>query len=126
MGDAADLAEPADITTLAVIHPDRAAGWADVRAELDRLQGRGILQVASHPTPFEGRTAAGGIADALVAIAAGPRPALVLIVRGGAAAANTAGQSPKARLVVTRIEVCSQRRLMRWNSNCPPDCAKGR
>ncbi len=32
----------------------------------------------------------------------------------------------KLRLVVTTIEVCSYRRLIRWNRSCPPDRVMGR
>lgn len=42
------------------------------------------------------------------------------------ASLNTCGHSAKARLVVTMMEVCSYRRLTRWNSSCPPDSANGR
>ena len=42
------------------------------------------------------------------------------------ASPNTVAQSAKARLVVTMIDVRSYRRLIRWNSSWPPDCANGR
>lgn len=83
------LAAPADVTKVAVIHPDRAAGWADVCAELERLQAAGILTVASHPTPFEGTGAAGRLADLIGNVIEGG-PDLILIVRGGGAAAGLA------------------------------------
>ncbi len=85
------LAAPRDVTSVAVIHPDRSAGWADVQAELDRLQQCGILAVCSYPVPFEGAGAAHGITDALKAIAIGALPDLVMIVRGGGAASSLVG-----------------------------------
>ena len=84
------LPEPMEITSLAVIHPDRSAGWADVAAELDRLQARGIIRMASHPVAFEGAGSAGRIADVLQTIGAGELPDVILIVRGGGAAAGLA------------------------------------
>ncbi len=39
---------------------------------------------------------------------------------------NTLGHAPKAKFVLTITEVRSQRRLTRWNRNCPPVWANGR
>ena len=46
--------------------------------------------------------------------------------RGGLLASpKTLGHSPKARFVITVMEVCLQSLLIRWNRSCPPDWAKG-
>ena len=85
------LMAPDDVTSVAVIHPDRSAGWADVRDDLERLQARGILSLQSFPVPFEGAGSATGIAEALTRIgASAERPDLILVVRGGGAAAGLA------------------------------------
>ena len=78
---------PAPVTLVAVIHPDRSAGWADVRTKLERLQDRGNLRDTSFPVPFEGRKAAWAIADALAQIGGGNAPPDVIpVIRGGGAA----------------------------------------
>ena len=83
------LPVPVDVTSVAVIHPDRSAGWADVRTELERLQDRGILHVASFPVPFARRKAAWGIAAELAGIGGGDAPPdVIMVIRGGGAAAG--------------------------------------
>ncbi len=87
------LPVPADVTRVAVIYPDGAAGWADIRAELLRWQGAGLVVVRSHPAPFEGERAVAGIVAALTAATspiAGHAPDLVVMVRGGGARSGMA------------------------------------
>jgi exodeoxyribonuclease VII large subunit len=83
-------AAPADILRLAVIHPVGSAGWADVHPELERLTRHGLLQVVSIPATFEGAGARASLCAALAQVAslAGEGLDLVLIVRGGGAAAG--------------------------------------
>lgn len=99
------LPTPVDITSVAVIHPDKSAGWADVQTELERLQAGGILTLASYPTQFEGNRAAFGIGEALrqILVDAAHRPDLILIVRGGGAAA---GLASLADLALARAVCC--------------------
>lgn len=85
-----NLSAPTDVTSIAVIHPDRSAGWADVQGELEKLQAQGILSLQSYPVPFEGNRAANGITDALGMISTAALPDLVMIVRGGGAASGLA------------------------------------
>jgi exodeoxyribonuclease VII large subunit len=85
------LLRPRDVTTLVVIHPSGAAGWADIASELERWQQAGIIRVKSIPAAFEGDGSAAGLVRALetaVPPVYGQRPDLVLIVRGGGARAS--------------------------------------
>ncbi|MGF9762965.1 exodeoxyribonuclease VII large subunit [Microvirga sp. 0TCS3.31] len=84
------LTAPADILRLAVIHPVGSAGWADVHPELERLTRHGLLEVISIPATFEGAGARASLCAALAQVAslAGEGLDLVLIVRGGGAAAG--------------------------------------
>lgn len=84
---------PADVTQIAVIHPDQSAGWADIRSELEHLERLGLLTVHSFPATFEGPQAAASLrtalADVLVLSQKIPFD-LVLIIRGGGASAGLA------------------------------------
>jgi exodeoxyribonuclease VII large subunit len=85
------LPRPQDVTTLAVVHPSGAAGWADIAGELELWQQAGILRVKSIPASFEGEASLVGLVRALEAAVlpiAGHLPDLVLIVRGGGARAS--------------------------------------
>lgn len=85
------LATPSDILRLAVIHPVGSAGWADVHPELERLTRHNLLEVVSIPATFEGAGARASLCAALAQVAdlaAGDGLDLVLIVRGGGAAAG--------------------------------------
>jgi exodeoxyribonuclease VII large subunit len=85
------LSRPCDVTTLVVVHPSGAAGWADIASELERWQQAGIIRVRSVPAAFEGDGSAAGLVRALetaVLPVDGQRPDLVLIVRGGGARAS--------------------------------------
>jgi exodeoxyribonuclease VII large subunit len=85
------LAAPADILRLAVIHPAGSDGWADVHPEFERLTRRGLLSVVSVPATFEGAGARASLCAALAQVAglaAGEELDLVLMVRGGGAAAG--------------------------------------
>ena len=87
----ARLGTPRDVTRVAVVHPAGAAGWADIAADLARWAAAGLVVTRSIPTPFEGAMAATEIAEALRRAAqpiAGHGPDLVLLVRGGGAAAT--------------------------------------
>ena len=129
---------PAPVTSVAVIHPDRSAGWADVRSELERLQDRGILRVASFPVPFEGRKAAWAIADALARIGGGNDPPDVIpVIRGGGAAAGLASLADLALAraicrcrvpIVTGIGHASDRTILddvAWRAADTPSKALG-
>lgn len=86
----AKLAVPRDVTRVAVVHPAGAAGWADIAADLARWAAAGLIALRSVPTPFEGTSAAAGIAEALRRATQpieGDAPDVVLLVRGGGAAA---------------------------------------
>ena len=85
------LQAPRDVTRVAVVHPPAAAGWADISGQLARWARAGLLEVRSLPVPFEGAGAGAGIAAAVAratAPAEGARPDVVLLVRGGGAAAG--------------------------------------
>jgi exodeoxyribonuclease VII large subunit len=87
------LPPPAEITQIAVIHPENSAGWADLQAELRRLEDAGLLEVHSFPATFEGPRAAATLIQALADAATRARQRgldLVLIVRGGGAKAGLA------------------------------------
>jgi exodeoxyribonuclease VII large subunit len=87
------LPPPPDITQIAVIHPERSAGWADLHGELRRLEDLGLLEVLSLPATFEGPNAAATLQHSLASAAMRAQQGtldLVLIVRGGGAAAGLA------------------------------------
>ncbi len=87
------MPRPRDITRIAVIHPAGAAGWGDIAGELRRWERAGIVQVRSHPVPFEGERASAAIAAAFEVASLpleGHSPDLVLIVRGGGARTSLA------------------------------------
>ena len=84
---------PADITQIAVIHPDQSAGWADIRTELEHLESLGILAVHSFAATFEGPQASASLRTALADILTRSQKIpfdLVLIIRGGGASAGLA------------------------------------
>ena len=78
------LPSPADVVRVAVIHPDGAAGHADIAGELARWERAGIVTVTAVTAPFEGPRAAPAIAAALTrAVSGGSLPDVVLLIRGG-------------------------------------------
>jgi exodeoxyribonuclease VII large subunit len=87
------LSPPAEITQIAVVHPENSAGWADISAELRRLENAGLLQVHSFPATFEGPQAAPTLTRALAEAATQANQGgldLLLIIRGGGAKAGLA------------------------------------
>ncbi|MEJ0049993.1 MAG: exodeoxyribonuclease VII large subunit [Methylovirgula sp.] len=82
---------PDEITRIAVIHPDQSASWADLKGELARLEGLGLLKASSLPATFEGPRAAASLVEALLKarhMVEYEDVDLVLIVRGGGASAG--------------------------------------
>lgn len=93
------LPAPIDILRIAVIHPEGAAGWADVATELRRLAERGVVTFTSLPATFEGTGARGSLCAAFAEterIFAEDGLDLVLLVRGGGAAAGLRTLSDEA------------------------------
>ncbi len=82
---------PDEITRIAVIHPDQSASWADLKGELGRLEGLGLLKVSSLPATFEGPRAPASLVEALLKardMVEHEDVDLVLLVRGGGASAG--------------------------------------
>jgi exodeoxyribonuclease VII large subunit len=80
------LPTPPDLTRIAVVHPDGAAGWGDVAGELERWDAKGILSFVPIRATFEGGKAASSLTDALDLarrLAEAGEIDLVLVVRGG-------------------------------------------
>ena len=84
------LRTPPDICRLAVIHPAGAAGWADVAAELGRLQAVGVLEVAQITAAFEGPAAVDSVLAALQKARNLPSLDIIMLVRGGGASSGLA------------------------------------
>jgi exodeoxyribonuclease VII large subunit len=87
------LAPPADINRLIVIHPEGAAGWADVAIELGRYQSAGIAETIDISVAFEGKNAIPSLLGALhdvVEIHKSKPIDLVMLVRGGGASSGFA------------------------------------
>jgi len=84
------LAAPPDVCRLAVIHPAGAAGWADVAAELGRLQAVGVLEIAEITAAFEGPAAVDSLLAALQKARDFPSRDIVMLVRGGGASSGMA------------------------------------
>ena len=87
------LPTPADVTQIAVIHPDQSAGWADLQVELQRLEELGLVEVHSLPATFEGPKAISSLERALALATEEARQGkldLVLLVRGGGATVGLA------------------------------------
>lgn len=82
---------PDEITRIAVIHPDQSASWADLKTELARLEGLGLLKAYSIPATFEGPRASVSLVEALLrtrCMVVDEDLDLILIVRGGGASAG--------------------------------------
>lgn len=91
--DAQKSLAPSDVNRLIVIHPEGAAGWADVVSELGRYQAAGIAETIDISAAFEGKNAIGSLLGALrdVVEINKSRPIdLVMLVRGGGASSGLA------------------------------------
>jgi exodeoxyribonuclease VII large subunit len=100
------LATPADILRIGVVHPERSAGYADVLCELEPLERAGIATAVSFPATFEGSGARQSLCAALKQageVAQGEGLDVLLLVRGGGHAAGLASLvfEDVARLICT-------------------------
>ncbi|SCZ12716.1 exodeoxyribonuclease VII large subunit [Microvirga guangxiensis] len=80
------LPEPIDILRIGIIHPERSAGYADVRCELERMERTGIATSVSFPASFEGSRTRHSLCAALKQardVALGEGLDVLLVVRGG-------------------------------------------